>query len=274
MLKKAMRKKLLEHNWIDIAKSESNLSQTLRRLRDESNRAINDLALLAQKLPDDTLKDIFNYTNISKLINSLLAETKFDGGISALDDIEKTVLASLMARRGIDFCIKLYGQKIETNSVLNESTIAQLNKSIDICDTIAFKMKIPQIHAETQKEGLVRLFNLNKIEEVHETRVAEIKGEDTKKFISFLENERDEAPIAIINKLNLSIYHDNTIEFEFTDIGGYHDNGALVIDVKGKNGSLLLTKNDNGQPKLKRSLIIKIENENLYVYKKKNEVSE
>jgi hypothetical protein len=220
------------------------------------------------------LKDIFNYANIHKLINSLLAETKFDGGTSALDDIEKTELASLMARRGIDFCIKQYGQKIETNSVLNESTIGKLTNSKDICDTIAFKMKIPQIYAEAQKEGLIPLFNWNKIEEVHETRVSEIKGEDTKKFISFLENERHKAPFAIINKINPTIFFDNAREFEFTDIADDHYKGVLDIDTIGKNGSLLLTKNDNRQLILKRSLIIKIENENLYVCMKKNEASD
>jgi hypothetical protein len=269
MLKKDTRRQLREHGWLEIAKRHSNPTLALNRLKEQAIEAINDLALLAQKLPDKTLKDIFNYTNMSKLINSLLAETKLDGGGSALDDIEKTVLASLISRRGIDFCIKQYGQKIETNSVLNESTIAQLNKSIDICDTIAFKMELPQIHAEAQKEGLNPLFNWNKIEEVHETKVSEIKGEDTKKFISFLENERDKAPFAIINKINPSIFFDNAIEFEFTDIADDHYKGVLDIDTKGKNGSLLLTENDNRGLILKRSLIVRIKNENLYVYEEK-----
>jgi len=117
MLKKDTRRQLREHGWLEIAKRHSNPTLALKRLKEQATEAINDLSLLAQKLPDDTLKDIFNYANINKLINSLLAETKFDGGTSALDDIEKTELASLMARRGIDFCIKQYGQKIETNSV-------------------------------------------------------------------------------------------------------------------------------------------------------------
>jgi hypothetical protein len=238
-----MRKKLLERNSVDLFENESNPSQMLRRLRDEGNRAINDLALLAQRLPADTFKDIFNYANISKLIKSLFSETEFDGGNTTLD-VQKTELASLLARVGINFCIKQYEQNIETNSVLNESTIAQLNKSIDICDTIAFKMKIPVIHTVAEKEGLIYLFNWNKIEEVHEKKVSEIKGEDTKKFVSFLENERKECPLHIIHKINPTIFRDYAREFEFTDVVGYSYKGILEIDRKGKKGSLL-TENDN-----------------------------
>lgn len=262
-----MRKKLLELNSVDMLENESNPSQTLRRLRDEGNQAINDLALLAQKLPADTFKDIFNYTNIGKLFKSLFSETEFDGGNSALD-MQKTELASLLARIGINFCKKQYEQKIETNSVLNESTIAQLNKSIDICDTIAFKMKIPIIHAVSEKEGLIYLFNWNKIEEVHEMKVSEIKGEDTKKFVSFLENERKDCPLTIIHKINLDIFYDDAREFEFTDVGGYRYKGILEIDRKGKKGSLL-AENDNHELVLERPLIVKMENEDLYVYMKK-----
>jgi hypothetical protein len=269
MLQKAMRKKLLEHDWVDIAKSESNPSQTLRRLRDEGNRAINDLALLAQKLPADTLKDIFNYTNISKLINSLLAETKFDSSNSAFDDIEKTRLASLMARRGIDFCIKQYGQKIETNSVLNESTIVQLNKSIDICDTIAFKMEIPQIHAVAEKEGLNYLFNLSKIEEVHETQISKLKGEDTKIFVRILENVNG-TPLDVINKISFYPYDgdENVWIFEFTDILNNHGTGDMNLIFEEKAAHLSMKVQHQSIP-LQCDFVIKIQNANIFVYEKK-----
>ena len=62
MLKKHMRKKILEHDWLEIEKQESNPTQTWHRLRDMTIRAINDLTLLAQKLPEDKQKEIFTHS--------------------------------------------------------------------------------------------------------------------------------------------------------------------------------------------------------------------
>ena len=48
MLKKQMRKKILEHDWLEIEKQESNPTQTWHRLRQMTIRAIADLTLLAE----------------------------------------------------------------------------------------------------------------------------------------------------------------------------------------------------------------------------------
>ena len=44
-----MKKKILEHSWLELEKYESNPTQTWRRIRDEMVSAIDDIILLAQK---------------------------------------------------------------------------------------------------------------------------------------------------------------------------------------------------------------------------------
>ena len=55
MLKKATRKMFLDHNWEYIQKHDSNPSQKWTRIRDRANTLLHDLALLAEKLPDEKL---------------------------------------------------------------------------------------------------------------------------------------------------------------------------------------------------------------------------
>jgi hypothetical protein len=179
-----------------------------------------------------------------------------------------------MARRGIDFCIKQYIQKIETNSVLNESTIAQLKKSIDICDTIAFKMRLPQIQAVAEKEGLIYLFNWNNIEDVQETRMSELKGEDTKKFVLTLQDENtlhDEngTRIDVINFISLNTYETSEDEsvryFRFTDAMGNYGNGDITLNFKEMTAHLSMNVQEVPWG---CDFVIKTENGAVYVYRK------
>jgi hypothetical protein len=55
-----MRKKISERNWFDIEKQDSNHTQTWQRLKNHSITAINDLILLANRLPEDKQKEIFS----------------------------------------------------------------------------------------------------------------------------------------------------------------------------------------------------------------------
>ena len=60
MFKKSLRKKLLEHKWVDIMKDDSNPTQTWRRIRDQAIRGLDDLILLAKKLPEEKQQGIFD----------------------------------------------------------------------------------------------------------------------------------------------------------------------------------------------------------------------
>jgi len=149
-----MRKKLQEHDWLYIARKDSNPHQTLLRLRGQATKAIGDLVLLARKLPDDNQKGIFNYANTEELINSILGvntETdariegsifKLDYDIEAVPDARRAELAAILVRRGTDFCIKEYQNVIQPNHILNEPILSQLQKSADICRGISNEISL------------------------------------------------------------------------------------------------------------------------------------
>jgi hypothetical protein len=266
MLRQDMRRQLREHNWLDIANAASNPQQKLTRLRDEAIQALEDLVLLAKKLPDHKQKEIFNYPNIDKLLSAILKASS-DSHDSIEDSARKTELASLLVKRGAEFCIQEYRSKIETDSILNDSNISKLKNSIDICDTIAFKMKLPEIRSTERKEDLAYLFNWSKIEEiVHNTRTAELEGEDTKKFVAFCEKEfGGGGPIEIIHHIRLEPFEKRARMFQFSDSSGTLSIGGIMeIDSEYRLAELLI---DGDKVKLQRNLVVKIQNDgDLYVY--------
>jgi hypothetical protein len=257
MLRQDMRRELREHNWVDIAKAASNRQQKLNRLRDQAIQALEDLVLLAKKLPDHKQKEIFNYPIIDKLFSAILNMSP-----DSHDSIEysgrKTELASLLVKSGAEFCIQEYQSKIETNSILNNSNISKLKDSIDICDVIAFKMKSPEIRSVEQKDDLTLLFNLSKIEEVlHNTPVSQVEGDDTRKFLDFCERQFA-SQIAFIHLISRDPIMDST-HFKFSDPSERNVmRGTIDIDLQNRLAQFVADKGD--KITLKRDLVVKIQN--------------
>src|SRR5215210_4991305 len=98
-----MRRQLNEQNWLSIIEEDSNATQTWKRLRDKAIIAINDLKLLAEKLPDDKQEEIFNKLAIDKLVNSILFPLRKDFDYDEYDS-RRTGLAALLAEKGIRKC--------------------------------------------------------------------------------------------------------------------------------------------------------------------------
>jgi hypothetical protein len=274
MLPKLTRKKLIEHNWVEIARRDSNPYQTLHRLRNQAIRAVNDLNLIAQRLPDEEQKEIFSYTNIKKLVSAILRENELIVGNSTAIDVRRIELAALLVRLGIRICIEQYQTKIEQDSILNDLTINHLLRARDICNAISFKMRLPQIEEEAEKEDLIYLFNWNRIEEVHESKVHEIKGQDTKKFVRLLGDiyyaRYYYCPPDVINSISFDQTQndpDSNILFEFTDYYGGQCHGSISLIMERKTAHLFMHLEDKRT--LEHHFIIKMENENIYVYDKR-----
>lgn len=274
MIEKKSRKALLEHDWLYIEKNDSNPSAKLHRWTDQANDAITDLTLFAEKLPDETKQKIFNHVNIDKLLKAMLKISSED---SSYENARKTELASLLVRRGAGFCNQQYSQKIEPNSVLNRPIIHQLEESIDICDQIASKMKLPERKSTEEKEGLTYLFNCTKIKDVHESRVFEVNEEDTRQFITFIDQERGYAPIDIVHKITTNPGYSSPsytlLEFEFTDLGGYRFKGYMKINQFEKAAHLFVKELSVQEDTLQRDLFIRVENDYAIAYKKIEKVN-
>jgi hypothetical protein len=295
MLKDDTRRRLKEHGWLEIAKKHSNPHLALNRLRDQGVEAIKDLTLLAQTLPTNTLNDIFNYENIDELVESILTGTttvdsvyKFIRKKPIMEPVNnpwRTHLASLLVSEGIHYCMQQYKSEIEKDYILNEPVMSQLQKSREICDQIAFKTRLSQIHSVERRENLVYLFNWTKIRPCFGRTVHEIQGEDTRKFLDFCDNEilktTEPAPIIMVHSIS---DHGYRTEFEFIDWWKRHVEGSLDIDTeveKNTAGTLDITVRNtanfsvrrDGKTILTKTLVVRAQDNNVYVYKEKeNEI--
>ena len=68
MLSKKTRKRVQEHNWNE----HSNTSQFFQRLKLQADTAINDLTLLASKLDEKQLQEIFTVEKLEPFIRALI----------------------------------------------------------------------------------------------------------------------------------------------------------------------------------------------------------
>src|SRR5215831_6325236 len=206
MLQTGTLRRLREHNWLEIARNESNLSDTTTRLRSQSDRAINEFVLLATKLPNENQSDIFSYKNVGDLIKSILrgnneglhhyskAENKgvFRGDNVQYDhdfDSRITHLAALLVKEGVNICISQYKTKVEQDSRLNQAIIDKLNAAVEACDAIAFKLYSPAIESIEDEENLVYLFNWNEITTISVRSFDDISGNDNRKLVRFLKEK-------------------------------------------------------------------------------------
>lgn len=237
--------------------------------------AINDLILISQRLPDEAQKEIFSYTNIKKLASAILRENELIvGNSTTIVDVRRIELAALLVRVGIWICIEQYQTKIEQDSDLNDLTINHLLRARDICNAISFKMRLSQVEEEAEKDDLIYLFNWNRIKEVHESKVFELKGGDTQKFVRLLSDiycvGSNMSPADVINTISFDQSQndpDSNILFEFTDFYGGQCHGSISLIVEKKTAHLLMHLEDKRT--LQHDFIIKMENENIYLYDKR-----
>jgi hypothetical protein len=186
MLQKRVRKRLSEQNWIDMLERESNPSLTAKRLVGQAQRAINDLTLLARKMPNERLSNVFMYDNLKGFIEAILQserkvhERNFDS--------RTTQLAALLVNLGIEYCKHEYEQNVEQHPSLNRATKEKLDAAVEICDAVALKSHSnPLSH---YKGGLIYLFNWNNIQSVLDlTDVEKVQGEDNLRLLDYLNYE-------------------------------------------------------------------------------------
>lgn len=170
MLSKSMRKSLYERNWLDIENQESNPSQTWRRLKDRSIVAINDLILLANKLPEDKQREIFSPTRVEALIVQILYLGIYSRSQHDFNS-RKSEIAARLIRRGIDLNVYQYVNSSPETSSLIEPTLDYLKKTVNICNDISYKIKLKNIHEEGEATEHRYLFSWNNMLTREESRL-------------------------------------------------------------------------------------------------------
>jgi hypothetical protein len=158
MLSKQMRKKLNEHSWLWIEKQESNPSQTWQRLKKQSVTAINDLTLLANKLPEDKQEEIFSPNRIEDLIAQIIHIGFFSQSHENFNS-RKSEIASRLTKRGIDLNIDQYVNSSPETPSLIKPTLDHLKQTVDICSDISYKMRLRNIDEEVKGSEYQYLFS-------------------------------------------------------------------------------------------------------------------
>lgn len=264
MLENSTYRKFIEHNWVDIWNNESNPSQFWHRIRTQVNRAINQLIKLANKLPDEKQQEIFNYSDMKKFIISILKKDNYADLIDELSDARRTQLAALLVEEGIKLCIKKYELLHNETPTLTEPTTIHLNKAKDICKEIAYIVDLNQRKLVAEQEKLIYLFNWNRI-----------PGSDNNRLAEYIRNEFGEFDFRWIKSIR-KLDEGNTVLFSYRDdfkpvctfyIKLTEDKkGAIVYNYDPEPDDEDLDNNS----KVTRSLFVKLQYDNLYVYENKN----
>jgi hypothetical protein len=271
MLKKDMRKKLSERKWLNLAKRDTNPTQTLLRLRRQAVRAIDDLVILANKLPEDTQAEIFSYKNLEKLIHAIFGGYEdTDARTYSQFESRKAHISYLLANAGISHCIPNYMNYVEQDPVLNRATVEKLRNAADICEAIALKMLTRE---SSYKVGLVFLFNWSKITPAEWTSTDKIQGEDNMRLIRYLSNEFGYGKMKNVQIVKLkevptgmSCCFDTEDDRYFECWFDMDDNQRLVIE-RQFEGSLIMTSVKKKKI-FEENLLVKKEDGNLLVFKK------
>lgn len=133
MLVTQTRKKIISNTWSEMIKKDKNHYQTWDRIRTQAKRAIDDLILLAEKLPEDKRLEIFTDDKTEVLFRYLLPS-------SFQLDSRKAKLAKLFLQRGIMYFTFEY-DKIQPNETLREPIKQKLLETLILCTAISSEIE-------------------------------------------------------------------------------------------------------------------------------------
>ncbi len=181
-----MRKKLLEHNWEKIEKQDSNHTQAWHRIRKQSITALDDLILLAQKLPEGKQGQIFSTKKIDRLVSCLLS---MEGNHSSSNYLSsrKAELAALLVERGINVNVFHYSRLEQDIPSLIVPTVNHLKQSVSMCNDISYKIRLKNAEAEASEIKHEYLFSWNNM-----------LGKEKNRLIDFIKSKTANEPVQII----------------------------------------------------------------------------
>lgn len=274
MLDRSTLRQLSEHNLMDLLKKDPNPSQKLFRLREQSERAIKELILLANQLPKSTHVKIFNYAIMEKLLRAILEGNSNDRISDLQFEVEMSRIAAMLVRECVNYCAKLYTLNIEPNTTLNQTVLDRLTNAVELCEAVAFKTFVRQTESIGQEETTQYLFNWDKITSADNYDFGGIKGEDNWNLIKFLKKELDER---IDRKARKEMLNVRQIQIEESDRSKAcyflleEDKGyRCIIDMKKDESELELRITDLEGNRIpiasKKRLIVEKDSSNNYRY--------
>ena len=156
-------------------------------------------------MPEQTQTEIFDYEVLKRLIEAILNvnNDEHPDFANAVSDPRRTYLGALLAEEGIKLCKRAYITQNRETPVLTDATVDQLNRTIKICNEIAYLMDLPG--RTDVRDNLQYQFNWDRV-----------PGPDEDKFVKFIENifgsiyenfKDDGISTYEIKKMSLLAYH-------------------------------------------------------------------
>jgi hypothetical protein len=252
LLSKTTRKHLMEYNWDYAEKKDSNPSQTRSRLRNNLKTVLNELVLIADKLPEKELNEIFASKSLEPFVRSLI-----DPLIAQkLLDPRRTRLSAMMIEICVHFCIRQIEFFMDETPNFKEPIVSRLRESIEISNDLANKIELDELRSKGNKENLVYLFNWS-----------EALKRDKARVDDFISRRLDLFPCGL-ESLTRSRYR-NSLMCRI-GLDGVEDGRSLEFKIDRKNETgvaILFDENHNETRRVK--LMIKEGNNETYIYMKK-----
>ncbi|MGH9982498.1 MAG: hypothetical protein ACRD8W_00905 [Nitrososphaeraceae archaeon] len=181
-----MRKKLIEHNWEAIERESSNPTQAWHRVSKQCTTALDDLILLAQRIPESKQREIYSTKKIDQLLCSLLMMEE-NHSSSYSPSPRKIELAALLVERGINMNVFHYSRLEQDTPSLIGPTVNHLRQSVSMCNDISYKIRLKNAEAEAREIKHEYLFSWNNM-----------LGKEKNRLIDFIKSKTANEPIQII----------------------------------------------------------------------------
>jgi hypothetical protein len=145
ILSPALTKALQQTDWLAAVENKSNTSQIWTRdVRSKVIKVLDELILLAHKLPNDKQDEVFNENTIARLVGALLFPRDVDMDYGEMDS-RRAKIASTLVHEGLTKLESQYGSTIQKRQELNEDLMAGLEKTKRVCNGIALEVQSKQL---------------------------------------------------------------------------------------------------------------------------------
>jgi hypothetical protein len=176
ILSPALTKGLQQTDWSAAVENKSNRSQIWTRdVRSKVIKVLDELILLAHKLPNDKQEEVFNENTIARLVGAILFPRDSDLDHYEMDS-RRAKIASTLVHEGLTKLASQYGSTIQKRQELNEDLLAGLEKTKRVCNAIALEVQSKQLEnheASIKPSKLYYLFNWDDLCENIDIRLKE-----------------------------------------------------------------------------------------------------
>lgn len=157
MLERQTRNNFQEHDWVNIIHEQSNPHQFVNRLKSRVDAALNDLALIARRLPDKEFEQIFDISNLAALLDALTV-FEYSSKTKPVKRPHNYRILLLLMEKGL---ITLRDEdELQIGGIPNISKLLsdRLDETYGICLDIMNVIKRKETEKDAMKDGMIYLF--------------------------------------------------------------------------------------------------------------------